>query len=146
MPLKDTSYLELWQPPLSLERNHSCNFGRKHHEEQLCKIIFNLDKWFRRICRLKIFLIWSSGGPLVQRSGTICFKFDRRCYEEQFWETILNLDQWFRRRCHLRYFLSGALTALLFSRVEPFVLLVKRASWGTTEALEGHLLLMTYFL
>ena len=23
-------------------------------------------------CRLKIFLIWSPGGPFVQRSGTIC--------------------------------------------------------------------------
>ena len=72
MPLKDISYLELWQPPLSLERNHSCNFGRKHHEEQFCEIIFNLDKRFRRICRLKIFLIWSSGDPFVQRSRTIC--------------------------------------------------------------------------
>ena len=26
---------------------------------------------FRRCC-LKIFLIWSSGSPFVQRSGTIC--------------------------------------------------------------------------
>ena len=31
----------------------------------------NLDQWFRR-CRLKIFLIWSSGGPFVQWRGTIC--------------------------------------------------------------------------
>ena len=33
--------------------------------------ILNLDQWFRR-CLLKIFLIWSSGGPFVQWSGTIC--------------------------------------------------------------------------
>ena len=32
---------------------------------------FNLDQWFKR-CRLKIFLIWSSNGPFVQWSRTIC--------------------------------------------------------------------------
>ena len=34
--------------------------------------MFNLDQWFRRRCLLKIFHIWSSGNPFVQRSGTIC--------------------------------------------------------------------------
>ena len=34
-------------------------------------IFLNLDHWFRR-CLLPVFLIWSSGGPFVQRSGTIC--------------------------------------------------------------------------
>ena len=70
--LKDIYYLELCQPPCWVEQNHSFNFGRRHHEEQFCDIILNLDKWFRRRCFLKIFLIWSSGGPFVQRSGTIC--------------------------------------------------------------------------
>ena len=43
-------------------------FDRRHHEEQFCETIFNLDQWFKRRCRLKLFLIWSSGGPFVQRS------------------------------------------------------------------------------
>ena len=72
MSLKDISYLELWQPLCSVEWNHLCNFGRRHHEEQFCDIILKLDMWFSRRCRLKIFLIWSSDGPFVQQSGTIC--------------------------------------------------------------------------
>ena len=35
------------------EQNHLCNVGRRHHEEQFCEIILNLDLWFRRRCRLK---------------------------------------------------------------------------------------------
>ena len=31
-------------------------FGSAHYEEQFCEIILNLDKWFRRRNRLKIFL------------------------------------------------------------------------------------------
>ena len=34
-------------------------------------IFFSLDQCFRRRCRLKIFLIWSSVGPFVQRRETI---------------------------------------------------------------------------
>ena len=45
--------------------------------------------------------------------------FGRGHYEEQFCEIILNLGQWFR--CRLKDFLSGALAALLFSGVEPFM-------------------------
>ena len=60
MPFKDISYLA--------DRNHLCNFDRRHHEEQFCEIILNLDQSrFRRE-----FLICSSGSPFVQRSGTIC--------------------------------------------------------------------------
>ena len=65
-------YLELWWPFCSAERNHMCNFGRRHHYEQYCEIILNLDQWFKRRWRLKIFLFWSSGSPFVQRSGSIC--------------------------------------------------------------------------
>ena len=72
MRFKDISYLELWRPFCSAEQNHLCNFGRRHCEEQFCEIIMNLDQWFKRRSRLKIFLIWSSGGPFVQRSGNIC--------------------------------------------------------------------------
>ena len=46
--------------------------GTRHHKEQFCEIILNLDQWFKRSCRLKIFLIWTSGGPFVQGSRTIC--------------------------------------------------------------------------
>ena len=47
-------------------------FSRGNNEEQFCETILNFDKWFRRRCLLKIFLIWGSGGPFVQRSRTIC--------------------------------------------------------------------------
>ena len=69
---KDITYLELWQPFCSAEQKHLCNFGRRYHEEQFCEIILNLDQWFKRRCCLKTFLIWSSGGPFVQGSRTIC--------------------------------------------------------------------------
>ena len=97
--------------------NHLCNFGRRYHEERFCEIILNLDQWFRRKCRLKVFLIWSSGSPFVHRSVTICAI---GYYEEQCCEIILNLGQWFRR-CHLKDFLSGALVALLCSGSEPLM-------------------------
>ena len=72
MAFKDISYLELWRPFCLAERNHLCNFGRGYYEEQFWEIILNLDQWFRRRCLIKIFLIWSSGGPFVQRGRTIC--------------------------------------------------------------------------
>ena len=51
MSFKDISYLlELWQPLCSMERNHVCNFGRVHHEEQFCEVILNLDQLFRWRC------------------------------------------------------------------------------------------------
>ena len=65
------SYLELWWPLCSVDWNHLCNFERGHHVKHSCEVIWNFDQWFRR-CRLKIFLIWSSGGLYVQWSGTIC--------------------------------------------------------------------------
>ena len=72
MSIKDISYLELWPYFCSAEQNHLCNIGRRHHEEQFCEIILNFDQWFRRKCCFKVFLIWSSGSPFVQRSVTIC--------------------------------------------------------------------------
>ena len=44
MSFKDISYLELWQPLCSVDWNHVCNIGRRHHEEQSCEIILNLDE------------------------------------------------------------------------------------------------------
>ena len=71
MLFKDISYLELWQPLCSVDWNHLCNFGRRYHEEQSCEIILNLDHWLKRKFCLKVFLIWSSGSPFVQRSVAI---------------------------------------------------------------------------
>ena len=51
---------------------HLCNFVRGQYEEYFCEIILNLDQWFRRKGRLKIFLIYSSGGPFVLWSRTLC--------------------------------------------------------------------------
>ena len=65
MWFKDISYLELWWPFCSVEKNHLHNFGRGHHEEQFSEIVLYLDQWFRRCC-LKDFR-----GPCVQLSGTI---------------------------------------------------------------------------
>ena len=71
MSLKDISYLELWWPFCSAERNHLCNFGKVYYEEQFCEIILNLDQWFRR-CLLKRFLsgalvtiLFSGAEPIV---------------------------------------------------------------------------------
>ena len=56
MSYKDISSLELKQPLFSVEWNHLCNIERRYHEEQSCKIILNLDQWFRRKCCLKVIL------------------------------------------------------------------------------------------
>ena len=45
MMFKDISYLDLWQPLCSVERHHLRNSGRRHHEEQFCEIILNLDHY-----------------------------------------------------------------------------------------------------
>ena len=73
MRFKDISYLELWRPFCSAEWNHLCKFGRRHHEEQFCEIILNLEQWFKRRCRLKILLpgalaalLFSGAEPFVQ--------------------------------------------------------------------------------
>ena len=53
----DIAYLELWPPLCSADQNHLCNLGRSYYEEQFCEIILNLDLWFWRKSRLKVFLI-----------------------------------------------------------------------------------------
>ena len=119
MVFTDISYLELWRPFCSGEQNHWSNFSRRLHKEQLRKIIFYLDLWFRRLCCLKIFLSRALAALLF--SGVESFvQFGRGNPEEQFCEIILNLDLWYRRCC-LKYSLSGLLAALLFSAAEPFM-------------------------
>ena len=68
--------------------------------------------------------------PFKDISYLELWHFGRGFYEEQCREIILNLGQWFRR-CRFKDFLSGALAALLFSGVEPFMQFQKRASGGT---------------
>ena len=112
MSFKVISYLELLQPLYSVDWNHLCNIGRRHHEEQSCEIILNLDQWFGRKYFLKVFLIsyqelWQ---PFCSAEGNHLCNFSRGYLEETFGEIILNLGQWFRR-CHFKDFLSGALIA-----------------------------------
>ena len=114
---KDTSYLELCGPFKSGEQNYSCNFGKGHYEGYFCEIILNLDQWFRR-CRLKIFLIWSSGRPFCLAERDHLCNLSRGYCDEQFCEIILNLNQWFRRYTFLIW--SSGL-ALLFSGAELFM-------------------------
>ena len=57
------SYLGLWQPLCSIEQNHLCVFGRRHHEEYFCKLEFGPVAQGK--CHLKTFVIWSSGSPFV---------------------------------------------------------------------------------
>ena len=85
MSFKDISCLELWQPLCSVDWNQLCNLGKRHHEEQSCEFILNLDQLFRMKCRFIIlnlgqwfnrksftrYLIWSSGGPPVGWIRTI---------------------------------------------------------------------------
>ena len=104
MNFKGVSYLELWQRLCSVDRNFLCNFGRRYHEEQFSEIM-NLDQWFKRKCRLKAFLIWSSDSPFVQRSVNIrailvegimrnnfvkLFEFGRVIQEEMLFKRFLN--------------------------------------------------------
>ena len=69
---------------------------------------------------LKIFLIWSSGGPFVQRSRTICAIFVEGIMRNNSVNLFQNLGLWFRR-CHFKDFLSGALAALVLGGAEPFM-------------------------
>ena len=71
-PLKTFFPIPLAAPLFSGPEPFVCNIGRSYHEEQFCEIILNMNKWFRRNCRLKVFLIWSSGSSFVRRSVTIC--------------------------------------------------------------------------
>ena len=131
MSLKDISYLQLWPPFYSAERNYLCNFGRSHHEEQFSQVVqeefgqvVQEEMQFKDISYLE--LLW----PFCSVEPDHLCNFGRGYHEEQFCEIILNLGQWFKR-CGLKDFLSRALAALLFGGVEPFMQFWKRASWGT---------------
>ena len=62
--------------------------------------------------------IWQ---PFCSAECIHLWNFGRGYYEEQFCKIILNLGHWFRSRFCLKNFLSGALAALLYGGVEPFL-------------------------
>ena len=69
--------------------------------------ILNLDQWFRKKCRFKVFRIWISGSPFVQRSVTICAILVEgiiTCRKKSV--KLFEFGQWFRSRRYLKYFLS----------------------------------------
>ena len=72
MLFKDISYLELWLPFCSAERKHLYNFGRGHHEEQFCEIIFNFNqpifnlKSLKDLSRALAALMFSGVEPFLQ--------------------------------------------------------------------------------
>ena len=102
---KAISYLELWQPLCSAERNHLCNFGIRHHEGAILWDYFEFglvirgEMLFKDISYLEL---WS---PFCSAEGNHLCKISRGYHEEQFCEIILSLDQWFKRTCVLKIFL-----------------------------------------
>ena len=94
MLIKDISFLELWQPICSVELNHLCNFEGKHHEEQFCEIILNLDQWFEPgedvFIDISYLELW---WPLCLAEQNHFCNFARGHHEQKFCEVILNLDQ-----------------------------------------------------
>ena len=83
MSFKGISYLDLWQPFVSVDRNYLCNFGRRYYEEQFCEIILNLDQWFRR-CHLKDIL---SGALVALLFGGA--KLFIQFWKRASWETFM---------------------------------------------------------
>ena len=75
-----------------VEQNHLCNCGRECYKEYICEIILNLEQWFRRRRHLKIF-IYSSGGPFVRQSQTICAILVEDIMRNIYVKLFLNSDQ-----------------------------------------------------
>ena len=115
MPFKDI-YRDLWWSLCSADWNNLIYCSRRHHEEQVCEIILNLDQLpFKGISFLEL---WQ---PFCSAEQNHLCNFGREYYEEQFCKIILNLGQWFTRRMHFKDFLSGALVALLFGGTKPLM-------------------------
>ena len=122
MLFKYISYLELWWPFYSAERNNLClcNFGRVYPEEQLYKKYFEFGPVVQEETTFERLLICSSGSHPVQWSRIIYAVFVKSSVRNNS-EFILYLDQWFRRRCRFNQFLSRALAVPLFRGGEQFV-------------------------
>ena len=75
-----------------VEWKHLCNFGGRHHEDQFCEIILNLDQWFSKkmsfeeIFYLELWQLFCSA-----EWNHLCDLSKGHC-EEQFFGIILNLD------------------------------------------------------
>ena len=52
----------------SMVQYQLCYFGRGPFAEHFSEIISNLDQWFRKICPLQIFFIYSSGSNLYREA------------------------------------------------------------------------------
>ena len=90
-----TFLLELWQHLCSVDWNHLCKFGRRHHE-QSCEIILNFDRWFRKKMLFKGISYLELWQPFCSAERNNLCNFGRGYYEEQFCELTLNLGKWFR--------------------------------------------------
>ena len=69
----------------------------------------------------KQILIWSSGGPFVQRSGTICAILFKGIIRNNSVKLLKIWTSGSRENFIKRHYLSKALTAPLFGRAKQFV-------------------------
>ena len=74
-----------------------------------------------RMWKKYIFLIWSSGGPFVQRSGTICVILVKGIIRNNSVKLFWIWTSGSRENVIKRHYLSKALTAPLFKWAKPFV-------------------------
>ena len=96
MFVKNISYLELWWPFCSVQRNHFCYFGEGHYDKQFCEIhlefgpVVQEEMPFKDISYLELWWPFCSA-----ERNYLCNVF-KGYQEEQFCEIIFDLDQ---RRC-----------------------------------------------
>ena len=69
MSFKDISYLKLWRPLCSTDRNHLCSFGR--NRRTILRDYCEFEPVVQEEMLLKVFIIWGSGDPPVRWSRTI---------------------------------------------------------------------------
>ena len=60
--------MTLWLSGINL----LCNFDRGLQNGQFCEIILNFEQVVQEEMSFLKIILWSPGGPFVQRSGTIC--------------------------------------------------------------------------
>ena len=119
----DMYYLELWKPLCLTDRNHLCNCNR-YHEEQLCKIIWNMDQWFRRKCRLKVCL-WQ---PFCSMERNYLCIFGRGYYERRYCEIILNFGSVVQEEMSSKIFIIWSYCGSPVQWSETIYAFCKRAS------------------
>ena len=117
---QDISYIELWRPFCSKEQNHLCNFGKGHHEEQFCEILFEFGQVVQEKMSSKDTSYLELWQPLYSAKWNHLCNCGSSHHEEQFCEIILNLDQYFRRCC-LKIFLSYSSGGPFVQRSEPLM-------------------------